>query len=431
MDAVEVEISAVAYGGAGIARYEGKVYFVADAVPGDRVEIEVLRDHERYAEARIQRMIAPSHLRGPSPCAFSEACGGCQWLQIAYPQQLEWKAQFVASALQRIGGLGDWSELQVHPSPGYLNYRNRIHIKGRITDSGSLVVGYFARGSRDFVPVNVCQIADTAINRCLLEVVGKVYPGIPAQPFKMEVQVLRRDMTDPGKLLLTIFPEFPHRRPELAPLLTGISERPDVAWCGFVQDAPQSPKFVYDTWGGIDFFTQPGLFQQVNLAHNRHLRELVMQRATEVRPSRILDVYCGSGNLSLPLARLASYVEGIEMSAGAIHCARHAAAANGFKNTTFLIGDAVNHLWKCAKAGETFDLVVVDPPREGLFKGVNPLLVMQPQHVIYVSCDPTTLARDLGRLVRKGYALVDLQGFDFFPNTYHVETVAYLRRIST
>lgn len=422
MSQKNLEIIDVAYGGAGIARDDGKVYFVDDTVPGDLVEIQVVRDHERYAEARPIKRLQDSPLRNPSPCIYSDRCGGCQWHGISYEQQLKWKSQFIASAMQRIGGMGDWSAVEVIGAHEQLNYRNRIHLKGRIRNDGSLVLGYFARGSRDFIPVEQCLIADKRINELLRQLSKQKFKGIPAQPFKVEIQVTTG-------LLLTIFPENPGRIAELQPLKSALEDKDAVAWCGFMKQSKHADYYLYDQWDGLDFYTQPGLFQQVNVSHNHTLRTMISDIASRLQISRILDVYCGSGNLTLPLSRFADYVEGVEFSSAAIRCAKFTAEQNQIEHIKFVAGDGVAHLWKCARAQESFDLVVVDPPREGLHKGVNPIQVMLPEHVIYVSCDPTTLARDLGRLVRKGYEIQSLQGLDFFPNTYHVETVAYLRHL--
>lgn len=429
---LELRVDAVAYGGKGVARFggpPGKVFFVKDAIPGDLVKARVTEDNGRYGEAEVIELLTRSDARGPSPCNYSEECGGCQWMGVAYAKQLEWKRTFVESALKRIGKLAKPVTVTMIGSESVLEYRNRILVRAHLDGHGHLTFGYFARQSRRLVPIHACAIADPAINRVLTAIQAMPLGDLPALKIRIEVQRVPGETADaaPG-VVITIYPaEGP--RAAMDTIVARVKSLPHVTWAGLVFALNDAPSVVLEHDLGLSFRTQPGQFQQVNMPLNRTLRRLVKDQADKIAPKRILDVFCGSGNLSLPLATTGRYVEGIEANKKAIAIAKENAAANGIDGVRYLAGDAEKHMWKCHRAGESFDLVILDPPRQGMYQGMIPLKNIGPQHIIYVSCDPTTLARDLGYLTRDDtYVIEDVTALDFFPNTYHVETVVVLRR---
>lgn len=419
-------MTAMAYGGKGIARVDGKVIFVEGTLPGDVIDARLTEDKGRYASADLLRLREPSSLRGPSPCPVSAECGGCQWQGVAYDQQLTWKRGFIEAALQRIGKLpGDTAPpLEVFASPTTQGYRNRVLVRLHVQSDGRVTLGYFRRGTHELVPTRTCMIAAPAINTGLAALAELKLPQLAGLRVRLELQ----EIADDEKLVVTIYPS--DGASSAASELTEIVRHlPMVHWAGLVFDLKNAPLVPLETDLGIQFLTQPGQFQQVNLALNRSLRRLVREHVESVQATRILDLFCGSGNLSLPLADGMRYIEGVEFNKKAIHCAKETATANGISHVLYLAGDAEKHLWKCSKAGESFDLVILDPPRQGMYQGMIPLKNLQPEHIIYVSCDPTTLARDLGALCKKDhYRIERLVALDFFPNTHHIETVACLRR---
>ncbi len=431
----DVEVTAVAFGGKGIGRVEGKVFFVADAVPGDVVDIEVTGDSGRYADAKITRFATPSPLRGKSPCAFSDRCGGCQWHGIPYDQQLAWKRQFVETALGRIGKVEASVSVAISGSSETLEYRNRIFVRGVFASDGGVTFGYFRRGSRDLVPIDRCAIAAATINRVLARLGGVKFPRPAslrtATPYRMELQEIPPQpdalgqTTGEPQVVITVYPPSPDCR-DLDAFVEGLQQTEGVFWAGLIKDLKTAPLVAFDEDGPLRYHTRPGQFQQVNVGHNRMVRSLVHKLVEGYNPARILDLFCGSGNLSLGLCRPDRYVEGIEFSETAIATARENVRINKVTNALYLSGSSEKHLWKCAKKGEQFDVVIADPPREGMFKDLIPLQKIGAKAIIYVSCDPATLARDLGALIRGGYQLKSVRTFDFFPNTWHVETVAVL-----
>lgn len=415
----------MAFGGSGIARHDGKVYFVPDTVEGDVVRARVTEEKARYCQTEVVDLIAPSALRSTPRCRFMNECGGCQWMGITYEKQLEWKGQFIQSALKRIGKVPDDLRIDVRPSPSLLNYRNRVLIRVHIGSTGDLICGYFMRGSRTLVAIDRCEIACEPVNRIISELHRLDLTGITDIKLRLEIQELPHES---GDVAMTVYPGDGSR--EMTKDFVGrLQTLAGVAWAGLVFDLPQAPVLDFDAQLERSFVTIPGQFQQVNVAHNQNLRAYIKQLVDERRPRRIFDVFCGSGNLSLALAEDGRYIEGVEANKVAIACARKNSNRNQLGNTLYIAGDAEKHMWKVSKSGEQFDLVILDPPRQGFYKGMVPLKNMSPAHIIYVSCDPTTLARDIGYLCRNDdYVITSVTGFDFFPNTYHVETVAVLER---
>jgi len=419
---ITVTIESVAFGGKGVARLDGKVYFVEDGIAGDVVRVQVTKDSGRYAEGTIVGILTPSPHRGPSPCQWSTSCGGCQWMGVPYEKQLEWKRQFVVTSLSRIGKIDHATPMEIYGSPDALAYRNRIFVRGLVQPGQPVVMGYFRRSTRDLVPITKCAIASPALNAAMSAIESLKFPSTQELRFRMELQ----EIPEGGdrNIVLTLYP--PEKvTPGLDPLLAAIRQLPMVAWAGYLSDLPSAPTLPFEA-GVLRYATRPGLFQQVNLQLNQKLREWVHQRVEAAKPARVLDLFCGSGNLSLQLADGRRYVEGIEFSKRAIETALGNVAVNRLFNTNYLSGDTEKHLWKCARAGERFDMVIADPPREGMYGALIPLMKIAPARVIYVSCDPATLARDLASLCKSTYKIIEIAAFDFFPNTYHVETVVLL-----
>lgn len=427
---LSLKIHNMGYGAKGVARHDGKVYFVRDAIPDDEVVAEVVSDSGRYADAQIVSITTPSPRRGTSPCPYIDHCGGCQWIHVSYEQQLEWKRQFVQSALDRIGKLEKGTQVSIRRSPEHLHYRNRIHLKLEFVH-GKLHVGYFRPQSHKLVAIESCKIADEHLQPVIAFLSGMNLEQSFTDVLKMELQTFPALLAENGRGVSAVFyPERGNTEQKVAAeqIAAELRKRPEIFWADTIFHVPSNQFFPFERVGGVLLHTGIGQFQQVNLAHNTNMRAAVTAAVEAANPARILDVCCGSGNFSLLSANGTRYVEGVESNAAAIACAKHNTQVNGITNTNYIAGDATRHLWKCSKQGEKFDLIILDPPREGLYEGMIPIKNIAPQTIIYVSCDPTTLARDVGSLCKSGYRLESVEAFDFFPNTYHVETLAVLKR---
>ena len=416
MNRLTCEIESMAFGAKGIARDEGKVLFVPGGVPGDLVEASVLKDKGRFAELSIEHIRRPSHLRREAPCVHANACGGCQWLDISTAQQLDWKKDFLLSALKKFGKLSASLNIEVWPSPQSTGYRHRVRF--RVVD-GQL--GYLAQRSHRLVAISQCAIAMPAIQQ-FIEHWRREEPMVP-DDLQLEVQEAE------AGVMVTVLDQ--RLSPEVRKRISGWIERmrrwPYVAWAGLMSQVSEAPCFKIESHLGVDFFTKPGQFYQANLAANRVLRCAVLEYAQSRAGGEVLDLYCGSGNLSLPLARAGFRVMGVEGNRWSIEAANHAVAMNRLEGAPdYIRRDATRGLKEIMKEGRTFDFVIADPPRSGLGDCVAPLLRLKPQAMILVGCDPNHFARDVGRFVDAGYKIERLILADFFPGTYHLESVAFM-----
>jgi 23S rRNA (uracil1939-C5)-methyltransferase len=422
-DPMQVKIDSIAFGGDGIARLDGKVYFVADALPGQTVEIEVYEDKDRFAKARLLQVLEEAPFTAIAPCPHADRCGGCQWQKAPYEQQLVWKASFIRDALQRIGGFAaDSYAFSMQASELSFAYRNRIEVKFHIRQEGNVELGYFAKASHQLVRIKECKIADPRINEALAYLCQLQCPP-STRDFEgsLELQTIEAENGFNVLLFADHWPSAVWQR-----LLKGIEQ---FAWLKNHLVLDRRAFVLLETWQGLQFYTRAGQFQQVNLPANRFLRQWVVDFAKQNHIKVVVDLYCGSGNLSLALAREKIQVFGVESYGPSIEAARYNREINHLGGyATYETGDAQDIRLLFPKLAAV-DLMIVDPPRRGMAEAIEPLLKIDARHLIYVSCDPNTLARDLKRLVVAGYRLESVIGLDCFPQGSHVETVCLLRKM--
>ncbi len=422
---LHLTIEAVAFGGDGLARHEGKVYFVPNTLPEQRVAVEVLKDHGRFAHARCVEILAPAPYQLSSSCTYSEQCGGCQWLEVPYERQLAWKKSFIAAALQKFAQIEIPTDWPMIAAPQKEAYRNRIKLKLHHRPDGSFLWGYYAKGSHDLVPISRCAIASDAINEVLLAL-GELRLPAPKQGalYEMELQHLPGTndkvtacfLPAASDALMERFQEVSSQHPILSQRLV---------WSK-ASDGPRCFEIDRD----LNYYTHAGQFQQVNREGNHFLRQWVERQALVLGAQKIVDLFCGSGNLSLSLARNGANVWGLEVGETAIAAAQVNLEVNDLPETRYACGLAHQIFEVFPELRKTsIDLLIVDPPRKGMAEAIPKVLELNAKHLIYVSCDPNTLARDLKALLAGGYRLVEGMGLDFFPHSYHVETVVRLTRL--
>ncbi|MEJ2199701.1 MAG: class I SAM-dependent RNA methyltransferase [Desulfuromonadaceae bacterium] len=423
----ELSIAGLAYGGNGVGRLDGKTIFVPYAAPGDRVRCRIVRDKKRYAEAELVELIEPSDRRRPPVCPVFGQCGGCQWQHLPYAEQGVWKERIFHDSLLRQTGVGAERLQPLLAAAGEWGYRSRVQFKCRQTEQG-FVMGFYRRGSHYVIDVASCVIAAEPINEALARFRSWL-PGSPC-PERIPQVDLARD--DEGRLRAVVH-VLPGSERVLADYL-----RPRVLEAGYAlflqvgrKDTllpvigPEDLVIHPLDHGGLRLAYGPGGFAQVNLDMNRRLVALVLAAAGEGRPRRVLDLCCGMGNFSLPLAAMAAELVGVENYPPAIAKARENAVANGIGNACFHARTAEG---ACrALTGEAgFDLVLLDPPRTGAYEVVRELATERPARILYVSCDPQTLARDLVPLLHQGYELQWSRPVDLFPQTFHAESLTLL-----
>lgn len=424
---ITVTIEQIGYGAVGIAKHQGQIIFVPGGVPGDKVKVRIESDKGRFAHAKLLDYVQRSSLTVNSPCPY-DSCGGCQWLHTPIDEQLNWKSKFVLDAFERIGKISVPTTYKLLASPQQFNYRNRVLLRGTVHQNGDLGVGFFKKATKDQVHVEACMIARPKLNQVIAKL-ATLNVSVKPQKFRLELQEFEAFCEQEAQVSVVIHPVLKQDR-SLELLANKIRDLPEVLWVGLAHELKNPPFLLLEQHNGISYFSAPGQFFQVNLAHNRNLRNLVNNEIEKHGSAKkILDLYCGSGNLSLGLASRGNTIHGVEANPVAINAAKYAVKINRLEKCNYTNSDAIKFLSKSLKKQEHFDVVLIDPPRAGMKEGMSLLSQMAPEKIIYVSCDPNTLARDVLQL-KPAYQLDSLTSFDFFPNTYHVETVAVLRRKS-
>lgn len=414
-----VRIESLAHGAHGIARVDGKVHFVRQAAPGDEAEIEVEEDHRAYAYARLARLVTPGSSRRPAPCAYLPRCGGCPWQHIAYATQSAAKENAVRDLLVRVGGIAAGVVQPIVSAPAEYGYRRRLSLR---VEGGE--VGFLAAASHDVVPIERCLIAQDRLEGALTVV--RAWLDVLETRVK-RVEVVATGDADRFALVAQAEGDLVASDAESSEALLRATPR--------LAALVLRGKGFRRLWGedrvrvplidGDEMWLRAGDFSQVSDHGNAALIRVVLEYAAVEAQQRVADLYAGAGNLSLPLARRAGSVTAVERTPSSIAAARENARRLGIHNLETHVGTSESVLKGFVKRGARFDTVVLDPPRGGAAEAMSPLLALAPKRIVYVSCNPATLARDLKTLSR-AYRVERVQPIDLFPQTYHVEAIARL-----
>ncbi len=411
----ELELTAIAHGGEAIGRHEGKVVFVPYAIPGERVRVRLTEEKAKYARAEVVEVLTPSPDRVEAPCPYFGACGGCQWQHVNYRRQLELRLEVVADQVRRLGRVGDPPLEGIVPADDPWAYRNNIQLHP-VTGAGSgpealAQLGFVTADGRSVMPIDRCLIAH--------ELVDEMHASLELAWGGLERLALRAGVNTGEQLALleTVGGEAPELALDVAASFVHMDGRGDLT------TLVGSP-YLHERLGDRTFRVFAPSFFQVNTAQAENLVEVVVDYCGLEGGERVLDLFCGVGTFSLALASRAGEVIGVESSPWAAADAE----ANGEDrpNFTILEGNAaevIEHL------EGSFPVVVVDPPRSGCGRElIAALPSLEPRRLVYVSCDPATLARDIVYLAEAGFELERMIAVDMFPQTAHVETVARFRR---
>jgi 23S rRNA (uracil1939-C5)-methyltransferase len=441
-------VDRLAHGGAGVARHEGRVVFVEGGLPGDRVRAVVTAARPRSLKARLLEVLEPSPARVAPACEYAARCGGCPWFAFDLARQRAERVGLLRDALERIGGLavgGDVPLVTAEASgvAAGLGYRGRIEVAlGEPADGAARAVGFRAAGGREVVDVERCAVASRPLNEALEALRRAAAAGLVPPPVA-EVELARGD--DPSRVVATarLARPLPPRGLErladrLAAALPGVAglrvEGPPSAR-GEPGDAAErgEARLVVSVPGPggrpLPLEVPAGAFMQGNATVNARLVDAVVAAAAPGPGRRVLDVYCGAGNFALPLAAAGAEVLGLETDGRAVAAARRSAARLGLDRARFRQVDAAEGLRWAGGGLPRADAIVLDPPRAGAGPAVvEAVAALAPGRVLYVSCEPATLARDLARLTARGYDLSAVTAFDMFPQTPHLEALAVLAR---
>jgi 23S rRNA (uracil1939-C5)-methyltransferase len=427
-----LDVDSLAYGGKGVARRNGYVVFVAGALPGDRVTAEVTRAKRGYAEASTREILRESPDRVPLRCDHGgEPCPGAPWQGLAYEEQLRHKQSQVEDALVRLGGLEDFELEPIEPAVEQWRYRNKLEYSFGERD-GELVLGFHARGRWDLiVDAEDCQLASERNNARRNELrdwarSANLAPYDPRSRQGVLRNLVIREGRRTGQLqsrLVTSPAEIPRPPVDLHTIVEGL---------GSGTDGPTGAigaEYLEEELCGLRFRISHRAFFQTNTEMAERLYGIAAERAGLTGTERVFDLFCGIGTLGLTLAARAGEVWGIEIVPDAIVDAEENARINGIENARFRAGDARTEIRPLlAEAGRP-DVVVVDPPRAGLSKKVaRRLIECEAPRIVYVSCNPTTLAPNAAQLAEAGYRLRRVKPVDMFPQTPHIECVALLEK---
>ncbi|MCG0314904.1 MAG: 23S rRNA (uracil(1939)-C(5))-methyltransferase RlmD [Calditerricola sp.] len=444
-DLVELDISGIAHDGNGVGRYEGFTLFVSGALPGERVRARVVEVAKTFGRAEVAKVLMTSSLRTVPPCSVVGACGGCTLQHAAYEGQLSLKRRIVADAFARIARLPDVPVRSVIGMTDPWRYRNKVQVPVGAED-GRLVAGFFAKGTHTVVDLKGCLLQPEPMEaavRAVKEAAAAL--GIPPYDHVRHEGVLRHVVVRVGfrtgevmVILVAATPAVPRldelvaairaRVPGVCSIVLNVNRVKSSVVLGDEMRLLWGREVIHDELGGLRFAISPRSFYQVNSLQTEVLYEQVRRYAALTGTETVIDAYCGVGTIALVLARHAKEVYGVEVVPEAVRDARRNAALNGIANVHFAVGRAEDILPRWRREGIHPDVVVVDPPRKGCARSLLDTLVqVRPERIVYVSCNPATLARDCRILADGGFRVVEVQPVDLFPHTAHVECVALLK----
>ena len=448
----EILIEDMTLSGEGVGKIDGYALFVKDTVPGDKVVVKVTKTKKNYGYGRLMEIIEPSADRVEAKCPVARACGGCTLMALDYGKQLEFKNQLIRNNLERIGGL---KGIELPPVIGMdepYRYRNKAQFPVGTDKEGNIVMGFYAGRTHSIVPCEDCLIG-ADINAGIL---AKIKEYMVKNKVSAYDEVLHKGLVrhvlirmgfSTGEIMVCLVVngttlknedelvkmlnslEFENDR-KIASIMINVNREKTNVILGQECRLLYGKPYIEDYIGDIKYQISPLSFYQVNPVQTKKLYDLALEYAGLTGNETVWDLYCGIGTISLFLAQKAKQVYGVEIIPQAIENAKNNAKINGISNAEFFVGKAEEVLPEKYEAEQIYaEVIVVDPPRKGCDETLLDTMVkMQPERIVYVSCDSATLARDLKYLVEHGYKVKKVQGVDQFCHSGHVETVCLLEK---
>ncbi len=444
-DVIDVTFEDLTHEGAGVAKVDGFPLFVPNGLPGEDAKIKIVKVKKGYGYGRILEFYKKSPDRVEPACPIYKQCGGCQLQHLSYKAQLKFKQKQVKEVLTRIGHL---ENITVHPVLGMTDpwkYRNKSQVPvGEI--EGGLVAGFFQQRSHTIINMEECLIQVEENDRIVQGVkrIAEKY-GMRAYNEEAHSGTLRHIVTRYGRktkdvmvVLITRTEEFQHKDniiadiqkafPQVKSIIQNINSKRTNVIFGDKTKVLWGEEYLFDSIGDIQFAISARSFYQVNPEQTKVLYDKALEYAQLTGEETVIDAYCGIGTISLFLAQKAKKVYGVEIVPEAIEDANRNAKLNGMTNVEFEVGKSEEIIPAWHQQGINADVIVVDPPRKGCdTELLDTIIKMKPKRVVYVSCNPGTLARDLRILEDGGYKTIEVQPVDMFPHTNHIENVAVLK----
>ncbi len=451
---IELDVVQVAFGGKGIARLDGMAVFVDQAVAGDRVLARIVKKKKNYAEARMLALIAPSAQRVRAPCPYSGVCGGCTWQFLDYERQLIYKQQHVAEALAHIGQIQDVTVHSALPSVNVFGYRNKMEFScatqrwlmpeemGRPGVDAGLALGLHVPGTYfKVLDIAACLLQPALGNQLLGEVRDFIKAsGLPVYGLKTHdgfwrFLVLRHSVardqwmvnivtaSEDRGAVQPLADQLTDRYPEVVSVVNNVTSRKAGVAFGEYEILLAGKAVIVDTIGAYEFELSANSFFQTNTSGAQQLYETVKTYAELTGEEVVVDLYCGAGTIAIYMSHLARQVVGLEVVESAVADAARNCRRNRIDNCRFVAGDI---RFTLAQLDVRPDVLIIDPPRAGMHQDVvKQVLALSPPKIVYVSCNPATMARDLA-LMKEAYRVEKVQPVDMFPHTFHIESVAKL-----
>lgn len=442
-----VEISGQTHEGMGVGKIDGFTVFVEGAIFGETVKVKIVKVLKNYSYGKLLEVLIPSPYRVNPPCSVVKRCGGCQLQHMNYEGQLKHKTQLVKDAVERIGGLKD---IIIHDAIGMKepwNYRNKAQFPVGM-NRNQIQIGFYAERSHEIIDTKSCLIQDR-VNDEALDIFRRFIKTYEISIYdeKTGKGLIRHIMTRKGfktgeiMICIVIYGDdlpyadklveaFKQRIKGLQTVVLNINKKKNNVILGWKNKVIYGDGFICDYIGDFKFKISPLSFFQVNPVQTQILYKKTLEFADLKGAETVIDAYCGIGTISLFLSQKAKKVYGVEIVGQAIEDAKENAKLNEIGNVEFILGESEVVIPKLYEEGVRADVIVVDPPRKGCNEKLLEVIAkMAPKRVVYVSCNPSTMARDLKYLTKRGYVVKEIQPVDQFPQTVHVECVVLMSRV--
>jgi 23S rRNA (uracil1939-C5)-methyltransferase len=422
---IQLTIDSLASGGYGVGRFEGKVIFVPLTAPGDTVRCEIVQEKERFAFGKLSEIIVVSSERTLPPCPVFGRCGGCQWQHISYGRQLSAKRDILTDGLTRIGHAKDPPTTETVPSPREYGWRWKVDLAFD-ADGEDIRVGFYTWRGAEIVPIHGCPVAHDEIN-ARIPLLARALSALGVEG-RGEVELVAGIG---GKVSAHLKSGGPARISREAARnfleaasLSGLEAATKRGMAAFGE-----PVVFYPGWDGkreIPLGVRPSMFVQANPGATRGLVNLLL--SLDLSQKRVLELYSGIGTLTIPMGMAGTRVLAVESLPASVKEARRTARGLGIEGIDFISGDVRRVLGDLLGERDSWDIVVLDPPRAGAYPVVDAVAALGASEIVYVSCYPPTLARDVAVLIGHGYRLEKITPFDFFPETFHVEALCHMKK---
>lgn len=442
-----IEITGQTHEGMGVGKIGGFTVFVEGAIFGEKVKVKIVKVLKNYSYGKLLEILIPSPYRANPPCPVVKRCGGCQLQHMSYEGQLKYKTQLVKDAVERIGGLKD---IIVHETIGMKepwNYRNKAQFPVGM-NKNEAHIGFYAGRSHEIIDTKSCLIQDR-VNDEVLDIFREFIKSYRISVYNEETgkglirHIMTRKGFKTGEIMICIVingddlpyadklvETFRQKIKGLKTIVLNINKKKTNVILGLKNKIIYGEGFIYDFIGSFKFKISPLSFFQVNPVQTEILYKKALEYADLKGEEIVIDAYCGIGTISLFLSQKAKKVYGVEIVGQAIEDARANAKLNKIANVEFILGESETVIPRLYEEGIKADVIVVDPPRKGCDEKLLEVITkMAPERVVYVSCNPSTMARDLKYLTERGYEVKEIQPVDQFPQTVHVECVVLMSRV--